>query len=309
MNHVLSKIWPFSPAVQGEDAKHGSMSPAMARLASNLHYEIIPLKTIDQAIADLPANSTVSVTCSPVKGIAATQEICEQLIELGHRPVPHFAARKVESKEHAKTLASWLRARGLPEVFVIAGDAPEPAGPYEGALSFLRDLIDADPGVGKIGITGYPDGHSLINQAVIEEQLHAKNTLLRDAGLEGWISTQMCFDEDAIRTWLQRIRQDGIDLPVRLGVPGVVDRARLMTMGTRLGIGASMRYLAKNRSTVMKLMAPGGYDPTDLVASFSREADRFGIEALHGFTFNAVAETRAWQEAVLRTAGTSTVSG
>jgi methylenetetrahydrofolate reductase (NADPH) len=88
-------------------------------------------------------------------------------------------------------------------------------------------------------------------------------------------------------------------LPIRLGIPGVVDRTRLMTMGARLGVGTSLRFLSKNRSTVMKLMAPGGYDPTDLVVALADDATALGIEALHSFTFNAVADTRKWQEAMI----------
>lgn len=49
----------------------------------------------------------------------------------------------------------------------------------------------------------------------------------------------------------------------------------------------------------MRLMAPGGYDPTDTVVAFADDAERLGIEALHSFTFNAVADTRKWQEAIL----------
>jgi methylenetetrahydrofolate reductase (NADPH) len=107
----------------------------------------------------------------------------------------------------------------------------------------------------------------------------------------------MCFDEAQIRAWIETERAAGLTFPVRLGVPGVVDRARLMTMGTRLGIGTSLRYLSKNRSTVMQLMAPGGYDPTDMVVAFADSAKQLGVEALHSFTFNAVADTRKWQEA------------
>jgi hypothetical protein len=50
---------------------------------------------------------------------------------------------------------------------------------------------------------------------------------------------------------------------------------------------------------VMQLMAPGGYDPTDMVVAFADEAKTLGIEALHSFTFNAVADTRKWQEAII----------
>ena len=36
-----------------------------------------------------------------------------------------------------------------------------------------------------------------------------------------------------------------------------------------------------------------------MVVAFAADAERLGIEALHSFTFNAVAETRAWQEAIM----------
>ena len=307
MTGKLKQLWPFGAGADdgdGSSATDGpSFSTAMGELVANLHYEIVPMTSIDQAIDDLPPGAHVSVTCSPAKGIGATLEYSDRLIGLGHRPIPHLAARMVESEEDAAKVAGWLRERGLPEVYVIAGDAPEPAGPYEGALPFLRDFLAAEPGVGRIGVAGYPDGHAMIPPDVVREQLHAKQALLGEHGLGGWISTQMCFDTDTIATWLETERAAGIVLPVRLGVPGVVDRARLMKMGTRLGIGTSLRYLSKNRSTVMQLMAPGGFDPTDMVVAFADDAERLGIEALHSFTFNAVADTRAWQESIMRGGG------
>jgi methylenetetrahydrofolate reductase (NADPH) len=291
---TLGKLWPF-----GKSKGDAASSPAMRDLVRDVHFEIVPMKSIDEAIAALPPGALVSVTCSPAKGIGATQQYTEQLLELGHRPTPHISARLVESEVHAKQIATWLREQRVQEVFVIAGDATEPSGPYQGALPFMRDLLEADPGVERIGFTGYPDGHAFIDSSELTEQLHAKHALLAEAGVGGWISTQMCFDEQRIHDWLQRERAAGITLPVRLGIPGVVDRTRLMKMGTRLGVGTSLRYLSKNRSTVMKLMAPGGYDPTDLVVAFADDAPELGIEALHSFTFNAVADTRKWQEAIL----------
>jgi methylenetetrahydrofolate reductase (NADPH) len=288
----------FKKKILGGGAKADPVSsPAMRDLVANLHYEIVPMKSIEPAIEALPPGAFVSVTCSPAKGIVATQEYTERLIGLGHHPIPHVAARMVESREDTAKLAAWLREHSLDELYVIAGDAPDPAGPYEGALPFIRDLIEADPGVRRIGIAGYPDGHALIARDVIEEQLLAKQAVILDAGLDGWVSTQMCFDTDLIRSWIRAERERGLTFPVRLGVPGVVDRARLMSMGTRLGIGTSLRFLAKNRSTVMQLMAPGGYDPTEMVVAFADDARALGIEALHAFTFNAVADTRSWQEA------------
>jgi methylenetetrahydrofolate reductase (NADPH) len=293
---LLKKLWPF-----GSDDRPVS-SPAMARLVSDLHYEIVPMASIEQAIADLPPGAHVSITCSPAKGVAATQQYTERLVDAGFRAVPHLAARMIESTDQTASIAAWARDLGLGELFVVAGDAPEPHGPYEGALELMRDLVEADPGVARIGFAGYPDGHAFIPPDVVDEQLFAKQALLDECGIDGWVSTQMCFDESTIRRWLERERSRGLTMPVHLGVPGVVDRTRLMKMGARLGVGASLRYLSKNRSTVMRMMAPGGYDPTDLAAAFADDAETLGVEALHSFTFNAVADTRAWQTAI--TAGT-----
>ena len=49
----------------------------------------------------------------------------------------------------------------------------------------------------------------------------------------------------------------------------------------------------------MRMLAPGGYDPTDLVRAIAPDAGSLNIVGLHSFTFNAVADTRKWQEAFL----------
>lgn len=292
-------MWRMPKVIKSVKSPTRVTSPGMRALVENLHYEIVPMKSIDQAILDLPPHANVSVTCSPAKGIATTQDFTVRLLELGHHPIPHFAARLVEGPDHVVELAAWLRKFEIREVFVIAGDAPEPAGPYEGALPFMRALLAENPGVQRMGFSAYPEGHALMEQHVVDAQLHAKQALLEEFGVAGWASTQMCFDEAKIRTWLVGERAKGFALPVRLGVPGVVDRARLLSMSTRLGIGASLRFLSKNKSTVMKLLSPGGYDPTDMVVAFAHDADALGIEALHSFTFNAVADTKAWRDALV----------
>ncbi|MCU1390416.1 MAG: 5,10-methylenetetrahydrofolate reductase, partial [Ilumatobacteraceae bacterium] len=125
-----------------------------------------------------------------------------------------------------------------------------------------------------------------------------KQDLLTSAGVDGWVSTQMCFDSRTIVRWIETSRDAGLELPVHLGVPGVIDTMKLLTMGTKLGVGASLRYLRKNRAVVSKLAAPGGYDPMDMLEPMAADLDRLGVEALHVFTFNQVANTVEWQMAV-----------
>ena len=232
-------------------------------------FEVIPLRSLDAAIEALPPASTVSVTASPAKGLAATQEITEQLLEAGHNAVPHISARLVTDRSHTNALAAWLRGSGIEEIFLVGGDVVEP-GHYHDALSFLEDLLECDHGLKRLGVTAYPDGHPLIESGVLQEALHDKQATLAEAGLAGYCSTQMCFDATRIVDWLREERLAGMSLPVHLGIAGVVDRAKLLSIGVRLGIGTSLRYLRKNRRAVTKLMAAPRYEPNDLLVPLSR---------------------------------------
>ena len=263
-------------------------------LIDAMAFEVIPLKTLDAAIDALPPRSRVSVTASPVKGQAATLEITEQLLELGHRPIPHLSARLVRDRAQAAELARWIRATGVDTAFVVGGDVTDP-GPYPDALSFLRDFLDADPGLAAVGVTSYPDGHPLIDDQTLHEALHAKQELLAAAGVSGYCSTQMCFDPGRISGWLAAERDRGLQMPVHLGIAGIVDRAKLLTMGARLGIGPSLRYLRKNRAAITKMMTSLSYDPNDLLTALSGQLADLGVSGLHVFTFNQVEATARWR--------------
>lgn len=273
-------------------------SVEVQRLVRQMCYELVPLKSVDQAIADLPVGAPVSVICSPAKGIAATLELSARLVDKGHSVIPHLAARLVEGPEHTTKLAAWVKQHGVKEVLIIGGDSEKP-NHYMEALSFMRDFLNNDSGVQTIGFAAYPDGHALIATPKLHEALHAKQTLLAGAGVKGVASTQMCFDAGKIRSWLDSEREAGFTMPVNLGVPGVVDRTKLMSMGMRLGVGASLRYLSKNRDSITQIFAPGGYDPTKLIADLAPDAERLGIVGIHSFTFNSIADTAKWQRAIL----------
>jgi methylenetetrahydrofolate reductase (NADPH) len=263
-----------------------------------MRYELVPLKSLDQAIADLPKGAAVSVTCSPAKGIATTQQLCEQLLEKGHNVVPHFAARLVEGPEHAVKLAAWVREKGIKEVFIIGGDAEVPPH-YQYALPFMKDFLEAKPGVDTIGFGAYPDGHATISKSDLHNSVIEKEALLKSHGVKGLASTQMCFDAPLILSWLKDLRAAGFTTPINLGIPGVVDRTRLMSVGVRTGVGQSLRYLKKNKASLTLMFAPGGYDPTKLLNDIAVKADELNVSGIHSFTFNSTADTAQWANAIL----------
>lgn len=270
-------------------------------LVAALTYEVVPMTSVEAAIGALPPGSPVSVTCSPVKGLDATVALTDQLRALGHTVTPHLAARMVEGPEQVARLAQWLRSEGIGRIFLIGGDAEQPVGPYHDATAFLRALLDAQPGIHTVGVAAYPDGHPIIARQALDEALLAKQQVLHQAGVRGYATTQMCFDPRRIDSWLQGRRRAGVELGIHLGLPGVVDRSRLMSMGVRLGVGASLRYLRKNRSAVAKLLTSPTYDPNVLLEPMSPILQAARIEGIHCFTFNQVAATAAWQKRTLET--------
>jgi methylenetetrahydrofolate reductase (NADPH) len=105
----------------------------------------------------------------------------------------------------------------------------------------------------------------------------------------------MCFDPATIRDWLERERDSGLEIPVHLGIPGAVERKKLLSVGARLGVGASLRYLQKNTGTLARMVMPGGYNPNKLLSPLAGDLQRLGIQGLHIFTFNQVDTTVAWR--------------
>ncbi len=267
-------------------------------LTRNLTFELIPLKSLAAAVAALPAGAEVSVTCSPAKGIDETQRLTAELHGQGYTAIPHFSARMTRDRAHVDELAAWCRELGLSKAFVVGGDAEEP-GDYLGAVEFLEDFAGADHGLSTIGVTAYPDGHAFLSDEQLHDALHAKQNILAEAGVAGYASTQMCFDPTSISAWLKAERARGLRLPVHLGISGVVDKTKLLTMGARLGIGDSLTYLKKNKGAVIKMMTSLSYDPNDLLLPLSAELAELGVEGMHVFTFNQVEATESWRQSVL----------
>ena len=85
----------------------------------------------------------------------------------------------------------------------------------------------------------------------------------------------------------------------QLGVPGVIDKTKLMTMGVRLGVGTSLRYLSKNRKALGKMMTQRAFEPDQLLKPLAGQFTDLGIEGIHLYTFNQVAAAEAWRTKTL----------
>jgi methylenetetrahydrofolate reductase (NADPH) len=114
------------------------------------------------------------------------------------------------------------------------------------------------------------------------------------------MATQMCFDPGAIGSWITATRADGISLPLHLGIPGVADVTKLMTIAARIGVADSAKYLKKNRSLIGSVIT-GKFGPDGILEALAPAlADpATHATALHVFTFNQVEATVAWRARML----------
>jgi len=265
-------------------------------LLNSVRYEVLPAKaTEDKVLAHVPRDVVITVTASPVKGLEPTLDLATRLAAHGYRVVPHVPARLLRDDAHLKEVTGRLREAGVDDVFVPAGDADPPAGTYDGALPVLRRLSELGSPFGHVGITGYPESHPLIHddltiQAMWDKQAHAT-----------YIVSNLCFDPRVLGDWVSRIRRRGVTLPVHVGVAGPVQRAKLLSIAAKIGVGESTRFLTKHASWFLRLAAPGGYSPERLLArsAGALSPPSAGVAGLHLFTFNQIAETERWRCAVL----------
>ena len=254
-------------------------------------FEIIPIKGIENKVDHIPSGSEVAISCSPEKGIQATLDLAQQLSGRGFELIPHVAARGVASEGHLHKILGQLAEIGVDRLFVIGGDAEKPLGPFDSSLQLLEAMSAIDHRIGTIGVGAYPEGHPLIDDQTLFRYLQGKQPFA------SYLVTQMCFDPTAIGSWLRRIRSEGIDLPVQIGIPGVGDRAKLFRIALKIGVGQSTRFLKSNLKLVGKMARPRGYSPDKLVLDLGPiMADTTnGITALHFYTFNQVDTTEKWR--------------
>jgi methylenetetrahydrofolate reductase (NADPH) len=267
----------------------------LVRLLENTRYEVLPTATIEDKILEhVPVERTLTVTASPSKGLEQTLDLTERLTGHGYVAIPHLAARMVRDHEELKEICDRLSGKGVTRVFVPGGDA-DPPGAYPDALSMLEDLAAIGHPFTQVGITGYPESHPTIHDDLTIQSMWDKRRYATH------VVSNLTFDPAVLTGWVRRMRSRGITLPLLLGVPGPVDRTKLLAMAGKIGVGESTRFLAKHKGTFARLAAPGGFTGEKFLAKCASElgAPEMGLEGVHVFTFNQIAETEKWRAALL----------
>jgi methylenetetrahydrofolate reductase (NADPH) len=251
--------------------------------------EVLPLERSVELAAELPQPERLTVTCSPRHGPDESVAIARRLTDLGHDVTVHVAARMMRDRAHLDTLLDRM-AQAEADLFLIGGDATPPEGEWSSAVELLPLVAEHPQRPAEIGIAGYPEGHPLIDSGTLADALKQKSALA------DYITTQLCFDPEALLAWLRDTRDGGVTLPVLVGLPGVVGRRRLLEMSVRIGVGPSLSFLRKQRG-LRNLLGPSRVTPDHVYDGLAPylEDPELNIMGFHYYTFNQVVETWEWE--------------
>ena len=254
-----------------------------------MRFEVLPLdRTVEEA-ERLPLPLQLTVTCSPKHGPDRTVEVAGRLRGLGHSVTPHIAARMVRDEAHLDALLDEIADADLDGMFLIGGDA-DTQGPYSSSGELLPLIADHPGRPRAIGIAGYPEGHPLISDEELDAALQDKSHLA------DYVTTQMCFDPGAVRSWIVRQRESGLRLPVMVGIPGKVTRRRLVEMSARIGVGQSVSFLRKQRGIRRLLSRRSTVDRLYDALAPTLTDRNLGVAGFHFFTFNQLVDTWEWYQ-------------
>jgi methylenetetrahydrofolate reductase (NADPH) len=242
-------------------------------------FEVMPFGRAEEEAARLPEHVRLTVTCSPKHGLDESIAVATQLRALEHDVTLHLAARMVRDRAHLDELLATMARAGIDDAFVIGGDATPPHGPYSSAVELLPIVHEHEHRPRTLGIAGYPEGHPLIDDAALAEAFRLKSPLA------DYVTTQLCFDPDAILRFVEPV-----ELPVVVGLPGIVDPRRLLEISMKIGVGPSLRYLRKQRGlrNVLRLSGPSADRLYDALAPHEE------IAGFHYSTFNRLLDTWSW---------------
>jgi methylenetetrahydrofolate reductase (NADH) len=260
----------------------------VSELLQRARYEVLPLEGVEDAVlAKVPVDVTVTVTASPTRGLEPTLALTASLTAHGYTAVPHLSARLLADASELADVVQRLREVGVDDVFVVAGDAKEPRGAFGGAIDLLEALEEHGRPFREVGITGYPESHPFIDDettitAMFEKARHAT-----------YIVSQICFDSAVTAGWIEAVWARGTRLPIYVGLPGAVSRAKLVRVSTRIGLGDSVRFLRKNGSFAGRFVR--GFSPDPLIDGLGEVLEGEKVAGLHLFTFNDLEDTERWR--------------
>ena len=204
----------------------------LAQGKPTLSFEVFPPKTeaayesVEKAAGEIAKlkPSFMSVTYGAGGGTSRyTVEIASMIQDLGVTPLAHLTCVS-STREKVHQVLEQLREKRIENVLALRGDIPADGvtpREYRYASQLIREIKEF--GDFCIGAACYPEGHvESANKSVDMDYLKEKV----EAGCD-FVTTQMFFDNSILYSYLYRIREKGITVPVIAGIMPVTNARQI----------------------------------------------------------------------------------
>ena len=228
---------------------------------------------------------------TPIDEMVAT---AKKIYDDGFVAMPHFPARIIQN---SNTLDEWIKRykneANVEEALVIAGGANKPYGDFDSSIQLIETGLFDRNEFKRIHVAGHPEGNKDIDpdgsNKNVSGALSWKNEFSKRTDASIALATQFCFESEPVIKWINGIKEEGIDIPVHIGIAGPAKLQTLIKYSVECGVGASIKVLQKRAKDITKLLKP--YKPDTVLkelALYKNENPSFNIEQVHFFPLGGI---------------------
>ena len=204
-------------------------------------------------------------------------------------PVTHFTCIG-NTKESIRDQLQTYLDNGIDHMLALRGDLPFGWEGTGGDFAYATDLVAfARKEFGdkfEIAVAGSPEGH------ISCRSLEADIAVLKQKQDNGadYIMTQLCWDMEQFKYWLDAIRKAGVTMPVDVGIMPILDQAATINMALSRNACVMPRKLCELISNNWIFPNPFVKDPFD--ADVEGKKARFREQGIE-YTIRQIDEYRA----------------
>lgn len=252
----------------------GANDAKLVDFLQDFSIEVMPrtAEKVENFRALLPEGTRVYIAHIDGTEIDDMVATAARLARDGFEVMPHFPARSIKD---TATLSDWIMRyqgeAGVTSGLILAGGIPQAHGEFESAMQLLETGLFDKAGFKRLHVAGHPEGNRDIDtdgtDRLVMEALHWKQAYAKRTDAEMAIATQFAFEAKPVIAWADRLRAEGIDMPIHLGIAGPAKLQTLIKFAIACGVGPSLRVLQKRAMDVSKLLLP--YEPTEILTELA----------------------------------------
>ena len=263
-----------------------------------LSFELFPPKT-DKGMENLPGTiehlckyQPEYISCTYGAGgtnVGKNMDVCKMIKDARTIPVTHFTCIGNTAEGIKEQLQNYLD-NGVDHMLALRGDLPFGWTGTGGDFAYATDLVayvrkEFGDKI-EIAVAGSPEGHiacrSLESDIAVLKQK-------QDNGAD-YIMTQLCWDMEQFKRWMDAIRTAGITMPIDVGIMPILDQAATINMALSRNGCVMPRKLCEIISKNWIFPNPFDKDPFDAAVDEKKAAFKeAGIE----YTIRQIDEYRA----------------